>query len=445
MFESTDCLDEGRQEKTWKGIRLDKTPGKSQNYAAYVNNDGNINNNNGVRPALPLEPEMDSKENPSVPRKSNLIPSSLYEGKTHAGRKRDAKSFSLLGESPASSSHIDKVCSFESLLKAHRKARRGKQYENSTISFEMNLADNLTRLSNELNDGTYKIQGYYSFVIRDPKVRTIHALNYPDRVVQHSICDEVLEPVLDKRLIYDNASCRIGKGTHFALKRLTEFMSDYYKRNGECGYFLRCDISKFFDNIDHDLLKMRLGKIFGCDERFYSLLCSIIDSYEKGLPLGNQTSQWFAIFYLDTLDRLIKEKLKIKYYIRYMDDFVLIHSSKDYLKRCLKIIEDTLSVECKLSLNSKTQISPLKNGIDFLGFHFYLSNSGKVIRKVRTHTKKKYKRRLKKLKADVLEGKKTLSDFKCTVVSYNAHLSHGHTYKLQKKNLDRCIFLSSWL
>ncbi len=150
---------------------------------------------------------MDSKENPSVPRKSNLIPSSLYEGKTHAGRKRDAEGFSLLGESPASSSYIDKVCSFESLLKAHRKARRGKQYESSTISFEMNLADNLTRLSNELNDGTYKIQGYYSFVIRDPKVRTIHALNYPDRVVQHSICDEVLEPVLDKRLNYDNASC----------------------------------------------------------------------------------------------------------------------------------------------------------------------------------------------------------------------------------------------
>ncbi len=176
MFESTDCLDEGRQEKTWKGIRLDKTPGNSQNNAAYVRRDGNINNNNGVRPALPPEPEMDSMENPSVPRKSNLIPSSLYEGKTHAGGKRDAESFSLLGESPASSSYIDKVCSFESLLKAHRKARRGKQYENSTISFEMNLADNLTRLSNELNDGTYKIQGYYSFVIRDPKLRTKYML-----------------------------------------------------------------------------------------------------------------------------------------------------------------------------------------------------------------------------------------------------------------------------
>ena len=189
---------------------------------------------------------------------------------------------------------FDKIFDFQNLYKAHTVARLGKRNTREVIDFEMNLAENLTILSDTLKDGSYKISGYYSFMVHDPKDRIIHALHYCDRVVQHCICDEVMAPTLDKKLIYDNSACRIGKGTHFAMKRLSGFMTDYYKKDGADGYFLKCDIRKFFDNIDHNVLKGKLQKIF-TDKKIFSLLCQIIDSFEKspgkGLPLGNQTSQ----------------------------------------------------------------------------------------------------------------------------------------------------------
>ncbi|MCF0115213.1 MAG: reverse transcriptase, partial [Erysipelotrichaceae bacterium] len=209
----------------------------------------------------------------------------------------------------------EKIYNFNNLYKAHTVARLGKRTTSEVIDFEMNLASNLVELANALEEGTYEMQGYYSFMVHDPKDRVINALHYRDRVVQHCICDEVLAPALDKRLIYDNAACRIGKGTHFAMKRLTSFLCDFYRIHGRDGYILRCDIRKFFDNIDHEILKGKLRRVFK-DERLLKLLFQIIDSYEKtpgkGLPLGNQTSQWFAIYYLDSFDRLIKEKLHIK-------------------------------------------------------------------------------------------------------------------------------------
>lgn len=187
--------------------------------------------------------------------------------------------------------------------KAHTVARRSKRDTREVIEFEMNLGDNLTTLSDALKNGSYKMQDYYSFAIYDPKYRMIHALHYRDRVVQHCLCDEVLAPILDKKLIYDNAACRIGKGTHFAIGRVSKFLDDFYHRYKVEGYFLKCDIRKFFDNIDHAVLKQKLSKVIE-DERVLLLLYQIIDSFEvthdRGLPLGNQTSQWFAIYYLDT-------------------------------------------------------------------------------------------------------------------------------------------------
>ena len=151
-------------------------------------------------------------------------------------------------------------------------------------------------------------------------------------------------------------------------------MHDFYKKHGAIGYFLKCDIRKFFDNIDHFVLKQKLSKAIE-DDRVLTLLYQIIDSFEvtpgKGLPLGNQTSQRFAIFYLDSFDRLIKEKLKIKYYSRYMDDCVLIHPDKDYLKYCLEQMKKCAEA-LKIDFNEKTEIFPLKNGVDYLGWHIYL-------------------------------------------------------------------------
>ena len=333
----------------------------------------------------------------------------------------------------------EKLFDFQNLYKAHRKARLGKQGTREVIDFEMNLAQNLTEISDSLKNHTYGMSGYYSFMVHDPKDRIIHALHYRDRVVQHCLCDEVLAPLLDKKLIYDNAACRQMKGTHFALDRVTGFMREFYRKNGTDGYFLKCDIRKFFDNIDHDVLKEKLGKVIK-DAEVQQLLYQIIDSYEKtpgkGLPLGNQTSQWFAIYYLDSFDRLIKEQLHVKFYSRYMDDCVLIHNDKEYLQRCRAEMEQYVNEQLHLEFNQKTQITPIKNGVDYLGFHFYLTDTGKVIRKVKQQTKYKYKRKLKTMQEKYAKGEMQFADVKQVLASYNAHLSHGHTYKLRQRALS---------
>ena len=332
----------------------------------------------------------------------------------------------------------EKLWDFQNLYKAHTIARLGKRGNREVIDFEMNLAEHLTWISDALRDHTYEMSGYYSFMVHDPKDRIIHALHYRDRVVQHCLCDEVLAPLLNRKLIYDNAACRIGKGTHFAQNRVSGFLREFYRKHGTEGYFLKCDIRKFFDSIDHELLKAKLGKVIA-DADVLRLLYQIIDSYEKtpgrGLPLGNQTSQWFAIYYLDGFDRLIKERLHIRYYSRYMDDCVLIHHDKEYLKHCLSEMEHFVNEELHLEFNQKTQITPIKNGEDYLGFHFYLTETGKVIRKVKQQTKYKYKRKLKSMQKKYAAGEMQLPEIKQVLSSYQAHLRHGHTYKLRKKTL----------
>ena len=136
----------------------------------------------------------------------------------------------------------EKICDFENLYKAHKRARCCKRHKKDVILFEMNLAENLWKIKNSLESHTYKVSGYNKFMIFDPKEREIQALSYYDRIIQHVLCDEVLTPFFDKRLIYDNCACRIGKGTHFALKRLTQFFQQHYKKYGANGYILKCDI-----------------------------------------------------------------------------------------------------------------------------------------------------------------------------------------------------------
>lgn len=334
---------------------------------------------------------------------------------------------------------FEKIYDFRNLYKAHIVARRSKRTTKEVIDFEMNLAANLTSISDSLKNGTYSIGEYYNFTVHDPKVRIIHALHYCDRVVQHCICDEVLAPTLDRKLIYDNAACRIGKGTHFAMKRLSRFLTDFHKKHGTDGYFLKCDIRKFFDNIDHEILKNKLKKIF-IEKKVFTLLCNIIDSFEKypgkGLPLGNQTSQWFAIYYLDDFDRLIKEKLQIRYYSRYMDDCVLIHNDKAYLQKCLETMRHFANSELHLAFNAKTEIFPIKNGVDYLGWHFYMTQNGKIIRKVKQSTKYKYKRKLRYFEEAFSKGEIGIEKIQQTLSSYRSHLSFGHTFRLQRKVLE---------
>lgn len=337
---------------------------------------------------------------------------------------------------------FEKMISIENLYRAHLRARNGHRHKGEVIRYELRLMENLEKLSQKLRKHQLKKISYYHFQVHEPKTRDIYATNYETRILLHSVCGEVLGPALSKRLIYDNAACQKGKGTHFALKRMSYFMTDFYRKNGgNHGFVLKCDIHKYFDSINHQVLKEKL-RLEVKDSDVMSLLEVIIDSYHaegrvgQGLPLGNQTSQWFAIFYLDRLDRLIKEQQQIVYYLRYMDDFVMIHQDKAVLKSLWLSIVQELAKE-KLFLNQKTQITKLSQGVTFLGFRFSLKSSGKVIRRLRGQSKVRMNRRLKKVEQDYEQRQIGFEKFQSTMMSYKGHLKYGTVYHLRKRVINR--------
>jgi hypothetical protein len=252
---------------------------------------------------------------------------------------------------------------------------------------------------------TYRIAAYNEFKVYEPKERIIQTASFKDKVVQHSLCDNVILPRLEKIFLLDNCAGQKGKGTLFGLERLSEQMRAFYSKYGRDGYILKCDITKFFYNISHEQLKDIVEYHFSYDEGICWLCKLFIDSTEgKGIPLGNQINQGFALLYLDGMDKLIVRELGIEYYGRYMDDFYLMHPSKDYLKYCLEVITGYLGT-LDLTLNGKTQIMPFKNGVSYLGFHTYVTDSGKVIRKLNNAKKRNAQRKYRRMAKLVAEGK----------------------------------------
>lgn len=326
---------------------------------------------------------------------------------------------------------FETMCSFENLYDAYKKARSGKRDKAACAEFELRTLDNIAKLREELVNKTYKMQKYNTFLVHEPKERVVMASSFRDRIVQHSLCDNVFQKRILPHFIYDNYASQKGKGTHFGLRRLHKFMHQYYCNHGSEGWILKGDISKYFYSIDHDILKRQIQKLIQ-DKDILNLCNLIIDSTEgKGLPIGNQTSQAFALLYLNDLDHLIKDKMGIKYYGRYMDDFYIIMPEKEKLKKILEIVKQEVE-KLGLSLNPKTQIFPLKNGIDFLGFHSYLTESGKIVKKIRRNSKNNAKRRLRKM-VDMKKHKKISP--KVILQSYNCwmgHAKHGNTYHLRK-------------
>lgn len=332
---------------------------------------------------------------------------------------------------------FEKVTDFENMYRAYRRSRRGKGYKNSAARFGTMALDGINTLIAQLKDGTYKLSDYNEFKVYEPKERVIQTTSFKDKVVQHCICDNVIMPRLADVFIYDNCAAQKGKGTQFGLDRLRDQMREFYKRYRRDGYILKCDVRKFFYNISHDQLKDIVGYYF--DDPDIVKLCDLfIDSTDgKGLPLGNQINQGFALLYLDGMDKLIVGELGIEYYGRYMDDFYLMHPSKEYLKYCLEVIRgyvDTLDLE----LNGKTQIFPFKNGVDYLGFHTYVSDDGKVIRKVRNQNKRNAFKKYVRMARLIAEGKLERKKFDESYRAYKNHLSKGNCYSLGRR-LDRKI------
>lgn len=352
---------------------------------------------------------------------------------------------------------VEDIFSFEKLYKGHLKGRCSKRDRKSLVKFEMGTLGKIYEIYDKIRMGKYKTGKYSAFVIREPKQREIQTLRYDDRVVQHAICDNVIAPYFTKRAIEDNCVCQIGKGTHYALSRFENMLRKFIKANGQNGYFLKCDIEKYFPSLSHRVLKACLIKEIK-DEKLQKFLCNIVESYHtkveylnrynikplefeegktgRGVPIGNQTSQTFGMYYLNDLDRMLKEKYRVKIYSRYMDDFIMVFKEKEEAKKILEVIKEKVK-ELDLSLNSRTQIFPLKNGVSYLGFRYQVTENGKIIKKVTNKTKKRFKRREWLLRVAYQGGFIKKERVEQSLNAYHGHLMHGNCFMLEKNIAGR--------
>ena len=278
------------------------------------------------------------------------------------------------------------------MLKAYERASKNKHKCKEVITYELDLASNIIDTLKQLYAGVYKVGNYRQFRIYEPKERIIQSLPFRDRIVQQWYVEEFIKPIYDDIFIKDTYACIEGRGLHLAIHRFRKYMQDEYKENKDF-YILKCDIHKFFYSIDKNILYNILKKKYK-DERFLNFTRKIIfenTEGDVGIPIGNYTSQYFANIYLNELDHYVKEKLKIKYYVRYMDDFLLITPNKEKSKEIKEDLEKFLKTELKLKLNKKTNYFPNKNGVKFCGFRIYKNKT-----KLANSNKKKINNRIRK-------------------------------------------------
>ncbi len=341
--------------------------------------------------------------------------------------------------------------------------------------FDEYYVSNITLVKNILDSKNYKPGKYNIFIIKEPKVRLIMSLNIIDKIINHLVCEYLLVDIFDNGLIDTNVATRVNKGTHYGYKKLVNYLN---KNISKKLYILKFDISKYFFNINHDIVK-KIIRTKIKDKNALNILDNIIDStdsnyineeinklkkkeinrinnsnsgdkdklikdimdiplYKKGtgFAIGNPVSQAIAIIFLSYLDHYIKENLNIPFYCRYCDDGVLISDDKEYLKYCLKEITRIIN-KYKLELNmKKTRIYSIDNGFEFIGFRFIRKNN-KLLIKVKNQTKRKFKRKLKVLNKLYINGIINYDTFNQVKVSYLGHLKYGNCNKLIRNSLNK--------
>lgn len=311
------------------------------------------------------------------------------------------------------------ISSPENLFLAWEEFVKGKRHKRDIIEFSLNLSENIFNLHIDLINRTYTHGPYYAFNISDPKPRNIHKATVRDRLLHHAIY-RVIYQYFDTKFIHDSYSCRLNKGTHRATNRFRDFGRKVSQNNTKHCWILKCDVRKFFASIDHQAL-IDILKSHNLDNNTLLLLERVITSFHtqpnKGLPLGNLTSQLLVNVYMNEFDQYVKHGLHQKYYIRYADDFVILSQNKTHLIHILRYIVRYLEDNLKLTLHpNKIHIETLSSGVDFLGFvHFphyrVLQSSSK-------------RRMVKRLQSNQKPE---------TIQSYTGLLSHGNTWKLREK------------
>ena len=340
-----------------------------------------------------------------------------------------------------------KVYDFENLYQAWESARKGKRYRNEVMSFSDNLETNLIDIQNHLIYGTYQVGRYSPFFVYEPKKRLVMALPFRDRVVQWAIYRQLF-PILEKQFIEDSYACRIGKGVHAAANKLQYWLRQT-ERKPQRYYYLKLDIAKYFYRVSHRVLleilqrkiqdeKMLdlLENIINCEETAFGLPVGFDPDaigpddwlFDVGMPIGNLTSQMFANLNLNELDQYAKHTLRISYYIRYMDDIIILHPDKKYLAYLKDEIETFLNERLLLSLNKKTAIRPCSMGIDFVGFRIWSTH-----RKLKKKTAKKIVARVKFMSSALKGGEISRETFDRSVASYKGILKHFDSYGFRAK------------
>jgi len=355
----------------------------------------------------------------------------------------------------------EEICSFETLWTAYLRARRNKRSKRGTAVFEYSAIEELLILSKSLLQGTYKPDELEAFLIYEPKKRLIQAPSFRDKVVQHALTDNAIYDELSRSLTLNTYAAQYAKGTHFGLDMLEKHMRTHFLRKKGAdeaarkaaglpyrpmeewdyadGAVIKGDIHHFFQSIDHERLKAALAERFP-DEKLQTLMFQFIDMVE-GLALGHQTSHIYAVFFVRSAMHFAAEKLHLPLSGMYMDDWYVICPDMKTAREALKRLRAEFA-RLGLELNDKTNIFPLRNGIDFCGFHTYLTQSGRVIRKLRRSSIKRRKRRIRKWEEQYAEGEVTREKIMESYGSWEAHAKHGDTRRLReemRKRLDTAL------
>ena len=378
---------------------------------------------------------------------------------------------------------MESVYDANSLLDAFNKSKKGTAWKESVQRYEMNLLRNINQTQKEMKDGTYEQKDFYEFKLHERgKTRHIKSMHISDRVVQRSVCDNVLVPELSKYLTYDNGASMEGKGIHFARKRLSTHLHKFYRKHkSNEGYVLLIDFSKFFDNIVHDGLIKEMRKKIG-DKETMSFIEKLIDTFRvdvsymtdeeyancmktlynalehaqidkakltgekymrKSVGIGSQISQISGVYYPTRIDNYCKIVKGMKYYGRYMDDIYIIHEDKEYLKGLLNDIQGICD-ELGLFINpKKTQIVKLSHGFTFLKIKYNLTETGKVQERISKDSVTRMRRKLKKFRKLMDAGEMSFDDVRCAYASWKGGVSHYDSYNVVK-SMDKLLmsFLS---
>ena len=326
---------------------------------------------------------------------------------------------------------MDNITSFEALYESMHKCKCGVMWKSSVASFYLNGICSCLELEKQLANGTYKPRPTKKVKITFPKPRTAVSIAFRDRVYQRSLNDNAIYPAMSKSFIYPNMACQKGKGPDEARDILKKYLRRAWLKHRNDFYVLQCDIKGYFINIDHEIAENQIrSKV---NKANADRACSVLrHQYEgdKGYNPGSQLVQIVGISYLNGLDHYIKERLKIKYYIRYQDDFVLLHQDKAYLENCMVLIKQFLAERLHLEAHpKKTVIYPASKGISFLGFTHRLTETGKVLMLINSNGVKSYRRKMVRMAKLIAKGLRSKEKFEECYNARRAHVKKGNTKK----------------